>query len=548
MNWITSLRDQLPLLLVLSPLIGFFATCLASRLEPKLVWHVAVSNMLCTSLILCGLEWRLEADAVTDVLTVEAASQELSETVNRTESLISVHRMQDRLRAERLREQWFEIDGINLFPLLLVVLIVFSVTWQLDERQRQDRWGIPLLLLFEAAALGALTVIDLRLFLFTTLACGLLTSIVISQSGYGSRRDHAERLLKEQCWSGALLMLGFSILAMAVPWMKIPDSTEIPTISWNIVSLVQDVQKWSARNELAFHYVGEVFPWMLMLLSLGLAMQSALFPFHTTQVRLLSDAPPSVAALYVVAPLAIGRVAWFRFAVPLAPDLLAAFDTWMLVPSFAGALWGAMAAISTARPPQRGAYVFMSLSAIAVFGSYCFTRFGAMGSWLMHQQIAVYACTWLIAMEAKRLPTGQAQDVDSNAGRDTYGARTVFLWVCLCSAGLFSSLVLIVGDLMLENLYLVVSIVMLCVLVAVAVLGWIRQRWQKERQEPLQIRRPAMSGPFLLTLLLAVTVTIHPSWLLQQSEPEFARIFRRFEQSDAADSAETDSIEQRDQE
>ena len=48
MNWLTSLRDQLPLLLVLSPVIGFLVTFAAAHSERDLVRYLAISNSFCT--------------------------------------------------------------------------------------------------------------------------------------------------------------------------------------------------------------------------------------------------------------------------------------------------------------------------------------------------------------------------------------------------------------------------------------------------------------------------------------------------------------------
>ena len=45
MMWLTTLQDQLPLLLVLSPLIGFLVTWGANRFEPSLVRPLAISNL-----------------------------------------------------------------------------------------------------------------------------------------------------------------------------------------------------------------------------------------------------------------------------------------------------------------------------------------------------------------------------------------------------------------------------------------------------------------------------------------------------------------------
>jgi NADH:ubiquinone oxidoreductase subunit 4 (subunit M) len=228
MNWLTSLRDQLPLLLVLSPMIGFIVAWAASRFEPKLVRHLAVSNMLCTLVILCGLEWQFESDLATDADAIRLAQQQMSQSVNKSDSLVDIRRTLDRMRTERIRFQWFAVDGINLFSVLLVVVLTILIVWRTDSSLDQDRWFIPLLLLFETASLGALTAYDVRVFLFMSAASAVMMSVFIGHGGNSARRHHSERFLLAPFCGGALIMLGFSMLVIAVPWMKISDSATIP--------------------------------------------------------------------------------------------------------------------------------------------------------------------------------------------------------------------------------------------------------------------------------------------------------------------------------
>ena len=81
MSGLTSLRDQLPLLLVLSPTIGFIATSTATWFEPKWIRPLALSNMICTLVLLGGLEWQFEADLARDANTIRLAQLQLPPTV-----------------------------------------------------------------------------------------------------------------------------------------------------------------------------------------------------------------------------------------------------------------------------------------------------------------------------------------------------------------------------------------------------------------------------------------------------------------------------------
>ena len=106
MDWLTSLRDQLPLLLVLSPLIGFVVTLIASRFEPGLVRTLAISNALCSLFILAGLEWQFELDLAADADIIRLAEREIAKSDREIGSISEVRRTLDRRRVERLRHQW----------------------------------------------------------------------------------------------------------------------------------------------------------------------------------------------------------------------------------------------------------------------------------------------------------------------------------------------------------------------------------------------------------------------------------------------------------
>ena len=98
-------------------------------------------------------------------------------------------------------------------------------------------------------------------------------SVMIGTRGGLERRGLAERFLFAQFTGSALVVLGFAMLVVSVPWMKIEDSPTFPTISSNIGTLVYEAEKWASRNQLAFQYQNEVFPWMLLILSVGFAIR-----------------------------------------------------------------------------------------------------------------------------------------------------------------------------------------------------------------------------------------------------------------------------------
>ena len=539
MDWLTSLRDQLPLLLVLSPLIGFVVTLVASRIEPGLVRTLAISNALCSLFILAGLERQFEFDLAADADIIRLAERDIAKSDTDTGSISGVRRTLDRRRVERLRHQWFAVDGTNLFPVLLLIVVTIIVIQRTGSSPDNNRWFIPLVMLFETATLGVMTTYDLRVYLILSATSTVIISLLIGQYGNSERRANAEQFLLTQYCGGAFVAMGFAMLVVAVPWMKIQDSTNTQSISWNIASITQEIQKWATRNELAYHYVYECFPWMLLVLSVGFAIQAGLFPFHSTQISVMSNAQPEIAILLLSGTLSASRIGWLRFVMPLAPDLMVSFDGWMLIPSLGGAVWGALRAIAPAESRQRPAYIYLSISGLLLLGCYCFTRIGMSGAWLMQQQLTVIMCSFLLMIDDRHAPSDEIGNVIESADGLRFSTRGLLLLSGFPILGFFASSFLIVTELLNESLLLAATVFVISALIFIVLKLAIDQHRRLEKrigsEGNSKWRFPIW---YLVMLSLLIASTVFPGWLLHQCEPEFARVFRRFEQTSSADFAE----------
>ena len=546
MTWPTTLQDQLPLLLVLSPLIGFFVTWGANRFEPGLVRPLAISNLACTLVVLGGMEWQLEADLAANTMAIRQAKQESSAISQDFDPTAEVYRKLARQRTARLAHHGFVMDGFNLFAVLTLVLITHGVIWQTDASQVGERQWIPMLMLFESTASGLLLAHDIRVFLFLLTVSVILMSLLIGLCGGAMRRQHAVRFLLAQFCGGGLIAMGLAMLVVAVPWMQIPDSTTLPAVSYDLASLVQEIQKWGPRNELSYQYQSEVFPWLMLLMSAGFAIQSGLFPFHAWQVRLLSDLPPLIAILFLVGSSTACSVGWFRFVLPLAPEMLAPFDRWLLIPAFLGAIWGAvrgMALVGDDRQwRERAAFILMSLKGISLMGAYTFTRAGMMGSWLMQQQVAIYAVVMFIAIGSSRLQFQEASQAITV--RPPLLGRTGWLLFGLALFGLFGSGFLQISELFFQSLSLTAAVFLIGLsLIAIGIRPQFEQLSGRGPVGHEPAAKSPLSGLLILGFSVAIVVSLFPAWLIHQSDPEFARVFRRFESTAMADSAESDSGE-----
>ena len=535
MNWLPTLRDQLPLLLVLSPVIGFLVTYAASTTERDLTRYLAISNCFCSLLIFGGIAWQFESQLSEDTAALRDWEQGDSKSDHVTRSIDAAHEQDDRRRIERLRYQWFAIDGTNLWSTFVLIVLTGLVIWQTETNVGNQSELIPIVLLFESASVAALTAYDLRAFLLASGVSALLMSLMIGRWGGPDRRGLAVRFLFVQVCGGSLVMLGFAMLIVAVPWMKLDVSTKLSPISWNIATIVFEVQKWTSRNELAFQYQNVVFPWMLFVLSLGFAIQFGLFPFHSWPVSVLRETPSGIAVLCLAGILPISGIGWLRFVVPLAPELLAAFDRLILIPSLGGAVWGALRAVAPGEPRTRGAFVFVSLSGVSLLGCYSFTRIGMSGAWLMVQQVILAFCAimFVFGLPAIWNVAGSSSETSARSG---YATRTLLLLLCVPALGLFASQCMILSELLRESLLLVAGVFIVVALNGSTAFSLLNRHFTDEAagnsigNNSMTSKTHTMTWPVLIAMLLTAVACLAPTCMLHQCEPEFDRVFRRFEQ------------------
>ena len=227
---------------------------------------------------------------------------------------------------------------------------------------------------------------------------------------------------------------------------------------------------------------------------------------------------------------------------PLAPDLMASFDRWMLIPSLGGAVWGALRALAPAESRQRPAYVYLSISGVLLLGCYCFTRIGMSGAWLMQQQLTVIMCSILLLNDEGQIRSNNVAQANEPPTGTRLSTRALLLSSCVPILGFFASGFLIVSELVVDSLPLAAMVFVVAALILGVLKLAIDDHYRSEKQNSSGTNN-RRQFPLLAVVmfLLMITITLFPGWLLHQCEAEFARVFRRFEQTSSADFAESAS-------
>ena len=539
MNWLISLRDQLPLLLVLSPVVGFLVTLSAIKRDRETLRYLAALNVALTLLILAVIAWQWEVEHRAELSSIRASISELVESGDLASSESATYESMQKRRVDRLRGLLFVVDGINLWPALMLIVVTGLVVWRAGESVAETSDGtqpgsmlglVPLTLLFEAAALAALTAYDVRALLTMLGIAAIAMSLLIGFGGGPDRRRLAERFLVTQLAGCCLIACGLAMLTVDVAWMKIDGSPKLPLVRWDIGTLAFDIQYWGTRYDYSLHYANGVFPWTLFLMSLGFAVQFGLFPFHAVQVAAIGTMPRKVAALFLVGTLPLSAIGWFRFVLPLALDQLAGMDWLILVPAVGGAIWGAIRAYGVGDPRQQAAYLLLSLFGVAVLGCYSFTRFGAIASWLMIQQLVAASSAVLLMMTSPERDRLQVCSF-ANPISTGFSMRTVLLFLGVTALGLMGSASIILVELLRESFWLPFCIPLIGFVIARVVFLLLNRHQSATVTAALTVTGRRPMRPEMAVVLLAVMANGLPFLLIHQCEPEFARAFRRFEPS-----------------
>ncbi len=258
------------------------------------------------------------------------------------------------------------VDGISVLFLPATALLFLAVTLASWNGARQlPRLYFSLLLLQAGATLGVFAAIDtLLFFLFWELSLVPFYFLVSLWGGGPHRSYAATKYTLVMLGGGVPLLFGFLILAFnhaAFSGLGLPGglSFDLPTL---LRTPLPDGTEWA----------------VFLLLLLGFAVKTPVYPLHTWLPLLAMEGPASVVAL--LTGLKLGAYGLIRFAVPLAPD--AARDMhWLLAGlGVTGLLYGAVAALAQTNLRTMLAYASLSHVGLVLLGIAAFNAQGVQGA------------------------------------------------------------------------------------------------------------------------------------------------------------------------
>ncbi len=262
------------------------------------------------------------------------------------------------------------VDGISVLFLPATALLFLGVTLASWNSARTAGHKLPrlyhsLLLLQAGATLGVFCAVDVMLFfLFWELSLVPLYFLV-SLWGAGPQRGYAATKYTLIMLAGGVpLLFGFIILAFNHAGL---GGAGVPAgLSFDLVTLL--------NTPMPEHLEWAVF----LLLFLGFAVKTPVFPLHTWLPLLSMEGPVAVVAL--LTGLKLGAYGLIRFAVPLAPAAAQALH-WLLAGLGAfGLLYGAVAALAQTNLRAMLAYSSLSHVGLVLLGIASFNLQGVQGA------------------------------------------------------------------------------------------------------------------------------------------------------------------------
>jgi NADH-quinone oxidoreductase subunit M len=269
------------------------------------------------------------------------------------------------------------VDGISVLFLPATALLFLAVTlasW--NSARHLPRLYFSLLLLYAGATLGVFAAVDTMLFfLFWELSL-VPTYFLVSLWGVGPRRGYAGTKYSLIMFAGGVpLLFGFLILAFnhaAASGAGVPGGLSFDLATLLATPVPDDL-------ELA----------VFLLLFLGFAVKTPVFPLHTWLPLLAMEGPVAVMAL--LTSLKLGAYGIIRFAVPLAPDAAQSLH-WLLAGlGVLGLLLGAVAALAQTNLRTMLAYASVSHVGLVLLGIAAFSLQGVQGAVLQLLSFTVVA-------------------------------------------------------------------------------------------------------------------------------------------------------------
>ncbi len=316
------------------------------------------------------------------------------------------------------------IDGLSLFLVQLTCFLgILSVWFSYYVKDRVKEYMIFMLLL-QAGMIGVFCALDLVLFYIFWEAMLIPMYFLIGIWGGDNRRYAAIKFFL-YTFAGSIFML-LAVIGLYVSYQQVTGQA-----SFDLVSM----QKLAANGEL-IRDTGLQF-WLFLAFAVAFAIKVPMFPFHTWLPDAHVEAPTAGSVILAGVLLKMGTYGFFRFCMPLFPDMAMRFVPIIIVMSVIAIIYGAIVAAVQTDVKKLVAYSSVSHLGFCTLGLFSLNAIGMTGAMLqqINHGLSTGALFLLVGMIYERRHTRMFSDFGGlKAKMPVYAA--MFLIVMLSSVGL----------------------------------------------------------------------------------------------------------------
>lgn len=310
------------------------------------------------------------------------------------------------------------VDGVSLWMVVLTAFLSILAVRFSAGQARNPKYFLSLILLLEAGMLGVFVALDLILFYVFWELMLIPTYFLIGLWGEG-RRVYATTKFVIYTLVGSLLML------VGMVWVTVIHYTATHELTFDIQTLVHT------------QIPGDIQILIFLFFFLGFAVKVPVFPFHSWLPHAYIACPIPVLILVTGAMSKTGAYGLIRFCLPLFPDVIHDWGTWIAAAAVGGIIYGAWIAIAQKDLKALVAYSSISHLGFVVLGIFAVNGNGVEGSVLqmVNHGIIASALFIIVGILEQRLGTRNLDEI-SGLKKSMPVLYGMFMLITLAALGL----------------------------------------------------------------------------------------------------------------
>jgi NADH-quinone oxidoreductase subunit M len=253
------------------------------------------------------------------------------------------------------------LDGLSLLLIVLTLFIaVLSVVASWTEVSQRVPFFHFNLLWVVAGIIGVFLAMDLFLFFFFWELTLVPVYLLIAIWGHQNRVYAAVKFFIFTQVSGLLMLVAIA----AMGWLHLGQF---------------GVLSFAYQDLLAVDVPARIAPWLMLGFFLAFAVKLPAVPFHTWLPDAHTEAPTAGSVILAALLLKTGGYGLIRFAVPLFPEVSAAFAPLAMTLGVAGILYGAVVAFAQTDLKRLVAYTSIAHLGFVLLGVYSWNELALQG-------------------------------------------------------------------------------------------------------------------------------------------------------------------------